>query len=136
MKIAISCDPKLLHILRGALAVRARGHGVPDQEADRLAQGIEEAAYNAICQRCAGEAEILLSVETVAYPDRLEFIVEGSRGKPDSFPSRSPGGTQPEASEKFLIQPPSDLTCCDASFCEANRLRLVKHLPEKAPDQK
>ncbi len=136
MKIAISCDPKLLPILRGALAIEARGHGIPDPEADRLARGIEEAARNAIRQPCAGEAETMLSVETVDYPDRLEFIVEGLRDKPESILSPSPGETQLEASGKFLIQPPSDLACCDASFCEANGLRLVKLLPGNSVDQK
>lgn len=136
MKIAISREPSLLHILREAIAIQARRHGIPGQEADHFAQEIEEAARNAIRQTGAGDPDIMLSVEMVAYPDRLEFILEGSRDKPESILSRLPGEIQPEASGKLLIQPPFDLSCCDVSFCEANRVRLVKRLPEKAPDQK
>lgn len=79
MKIAISSDTKLLPILGGAVRWEAREHGFSEADADSLASAVDEAAGNAIRQ--SSQPGIMLSLEMVAYPDRVELILEGSGPK-------------------------------------------------------
>jgi anti-sigma regulatory factor (Ser/Thr protein kinase) len=138
MKIAISSEPKLLHILRGVVRWQAGERGFSEADADCLALAIDEAASKVIHQTYAGHRGNTLSLEIVAYPDRMEFILEDSGPKvpEDAMRLRSADDVRRGGLGTLFIQTYMDTTCYDASYGEGNRLKLVKFLPGKGPERK
>ncbi|HUZ47814.1 MAG TPA: hypothetical protein VMW54_14345 [Terriglobia bacterium] len=136
MKIAISSELRLLPILRGAVKSQASENGFSDADSDCLALAIEEAASHVACQAYAGQPANMLSVEIVAYPDRLEFVLEGLAPKagPELAEPHSPDEIRPGGSGTRFNS--TDFSCYDACHREGNRLRLVKFLPAKNPEKK
>jgi anti-sigma regulatory factor (Ser/Thr protein kinase) len=135
MKITISSEPKLLRILRGAVRWQARENGFSETEADCLALAIDEAACNVIQHTYSNRPGMMLSLEMFNYPDRIEFILEdsGPKVKADSVRPRALDDLRPGGLGTLFIQTFVDSSCYDASYCEGNRLKLVKFLPGKAP---
>ena len=125
----------LLHILRKVVKWHAREHGFPEAEADCLALTIDEAAGNVIRHTYAGQPGKMLSVEMVAYPDRMEFILEdaGPKVKGESARSGSLDSVPAEGPGTLFIQAYIDTSSYETSYGEGNRLKLVKFLPGKAP---
>jgi anti-sigma regulatory factor (Ser/Thr protein kinase) len=138
MKIAISSEPKLLHILRGVIRWQARELGFSEADTDCLALAIDEAASNVIRHTYGGRPGIMLSLEIAVYADRLEFILEdsGPKVKAESIRPRSFDDVRPGGLGTLFIQTYTDTSCYDASYGEGNRLKLVKFLPGKAPERK
>jgi len=138
MKIAISSEPKLLHILRGVVRWQAREHGFPDADADCLALAIDEAACNVILHTYGGQPGSMLSVEIVDHADRLEFILEdaGPKVNAELIRPRALDDVRPGGLGTLFIQTYVDTSCYDTSYCEGNRLKLVKFLPGKAPERR
>lgn len=134
MRIAISSEPKLLPILRGAVRWQAREHGFSETDADGLALAIDEAAGNVIRYTYAGRPEMMLSLEIVAHPDRLEFLLEDSGSKVQAKAARfpSPEDVCPGGLGTPFIQTAIDTTCYDPGYGAGNRLKLVKFLPGQA----
>ena len=136
MKIAISSEPSLLPILRGAVRSQAWEHGFSDADSDCLALAIEEAASHVACQAYAGQPASMLSVEIVAYPDRLEFVLEGLGPKAGPELAQAPLLDETRPAGPGTRFNSTDFSCYDTCHREGNRLRLVKLLPGKSAGKK
>lgn len=133
MRIVISSEPKLLHILRGVVRYRAQEMGFPDSDAECLAMAIDEAAANVIRHAYGNRRDARLALEISTYPDRIEFVLEDSGPKvgaevlrPRPLDDVRPGGLGTLFIHRFI-----DGCSFDEDFAEGNRLRLVKYLPGK-----
>ncbi len=119
MKIVISSEARLLDILGGAARFRAREAGFSEEEATSIAQGVREAASQALghCARPGGH----LTLELLTYPDRVEFLLEDRGAKVHA------GGL-----DTSLLRRVMDAASYDAGFHDGNRLRMVKYRPGKS----
>ncbi|HVA00332.1 MAG TPA: ATP-binding protein [Terriglobia bacterium] len=132
MRIAISSEPKLLPILRGAVRWQALEHGFPEADADGLALAIDEAAGKVIACTYAGPPGMLLSLEIVAYPDRMEFLLEDLGPKVKAKAPRLPSPDDiPPGGSGTSFQTTFNAIYYDPSYGAGNRLKLVKFLPGK-----
>jgi anti-sigma regulatory factor (Ser/Thr protein kinase) len=137
MRIVISSDPRLLHVLRAVVTCRAREAGFAAPEAEGLAMAVDEAASNVIRHTYGNRHDATLALEIRTYPDRIEFDVV------DTGPPVQLGAVQPRALEElrpgglgtFFIKCFIDASSYDASFSGGNRLRLVKYLSRKAGNE-
>ncbi len=75
MRIAVSSEPRLLHILRGMVRYRAQQLGFSESEVEGLTLAIDEAAANVIRHTYKNRCDANLALEILTYPDRLEFIL-------------------------------------------------------------
>ena len=133
MKIVLSSEPKLLHILRGVVRYRSQEAGFPSSDVECLALAIDEAATNVIRHTYGNRRDARLGLEILTFPDRIEFVLE------DSGPKVAAGAIQPRALDEvrpgglgtFFIQRFMDACSYDEDFAEGNRLTMVKFLPRK-----
>lgn len=131
MRIAISSEPKLLHILRGAVRCRARESGFSPSDEDCMAMAIDEAAANVIRHTYRNRPDAKLALEIQAFPDRLEFILEdsGPRVQPETIRPRALDDVRPGGLGTYFIKCFMDKTYYDRDCRVGNRLRLIKYLP-------
>jgi sigma-B regulation protein RsbU (phosphoserine phosphatase) len=135
MRIAIGSEPRLLSILRSVVRFRAQEAGFADNQAERLAMAIDEAAANIIRHTYGGRPDDRLALEVREYRDRLEFILEDWGPKvcenlihPRSLEDLRPGGLGTLIIASFV-----DESSYDPEFKNGNRLKLVKYLSRKVP---
>lgn len=133
MRIVLSSQPRLLHILRGVVRWVAVGSGFPETEADSLAMAINEAAANVIRHTYANREDARLALEFLRFPDRLEFLLEdwGPKVRVECIRPRPLDEVRPGGLGTFLINTLMDACSFDPSFTEGNRLRMVKYFPRK-----
>jgi anti-sigma regulatory factor (Ser/Thr protein kinase) len=136
LRIVISSEPRLLHILRGVVTYRARQAGFSDPDADCLAMAISEAASNVILHTLRNRHDELLGLEVSTYPDRMEFILEdsGPKVRPETVQPRPLEELRPGGLGTYFIKCFVDASSYDESFTSGNRLKLVKYLTPKADD--
>lgn len=134
MKIAISSELTLLPILHGVVRWQARELGFSPAAADGLALAVDEAAGNVIRCTYAGQPGKMLSLEIVAHPGQLEFVLEdsGPKVKPAAVGSPAPEDVCPGCAGTPFIQTAFDRSSYDPSFAAGNRLKLLKFLPGNA----
>lgn len=137
MKIVISSDPKLLHILRGVVRFRAEEAGFGPSESEGLAMAVDEAASNVIRHTYANRRDARLALEIQVYPDRMEFALEdsGPKVRAEAVRPRALDDVRPGGLGTYFINCFMDVNAYDESFTEGNRLRLVKYLHKKATPQ-
>jgi anti-sigma regulatory factor (Ser/Thr protein kinase) len=135
MRIVVSSQPRLLHILRAVVTWRALGAGFPESGAERLAMAINEAAANVIRHTYGGRNDALLALEIHSYFDRLEFLLEdwGPKVRAEEIRPRALDEVRPGGLGTFFINSYVDSSSYDESFTEGNRLKMVKYLHRKAP---
>ena len=131
MKIAITSEPKLLPLLHAAVRWQAREHGFSEADAEGLALAIGEAAGKIIhSTHAAGLPEMMLSLEMVAHPDRLELVLEDSGPKVNATAVPAPASRGvPRGGSESPVQSGVDAGGYDSSCRAGNRLKLVKFLP-------
>jgi anti-sigma regulatory factor (Ser/Thr protein kinase) len=133
MRIAISSEARLLHILRGVARWRALAAGFSEQDADCLATTINEAAANVIRHTYGGRQDGRLALEIHRLPDRLEFVLEdwGPKVDPDQVRPDSLEDVRPGGLGTHFINSCMDSSTYDPDFAEGNRLKMVRYLPRK-----
>ncbi len=133
MKLVITTNPRLLHILRGVIRYYAQAAGFPVADADCLAMAIDEAAANVIRHAYDNRRDARLSVEVLPFPDRVEFVLEdkGRKAQPEVIRPRSLDDVRPGGLGTFFINCFMDESSYDPDFDGGNRLRMVKYLPRK-----
>ena len=89
LRIVITSEARLLHILRCAVRFCAQEAGVSASDMDCLTMAIDEAASNIIRHVYKDEPSGRLGLEIRAFPDRMEFTLE------DSCPNISPQSSPP-----------------------------------------
>lgn len=136
LRIVISSEPRLLHVLRGVVIYRAKQAGFSDSDADCLAMAISEAASNVIRHTLGNRHDDRFGLEVNTYPDRMEFILEdtGPKVQPESIQPRSLEDVRPGGLGTYFIKCFVDASFYDESFLHGNRLKLVKYLSPKASD--
>jgi anti-sigma regulatory factor (Ser/Thr protein kinase) len=134
MEITITSELKLVRVFRQAVQRRARGSGFTEEDSDRLASMIDEAACNVIRDTYQNRPGFKLTLKILSYPDRLEFILEDSGPKVSTRGGRprAPDETRPAGPSTF-IRTSMDAVSYDENPDEGNRLKLVKFLPGKEP---
>jgi anti-sigma regulatory factor (Ser/Thr protein kinase) len=137
LRVVISSEPRLLHILRGVVICRARQAGFSDSDADCLAMAISEAASNVILHTLGNRHDDRFGLEVNTYPDRMEFILEdtGPKVQPESIQPRALEEVRPGGLGTYFIKCFVDASSYDESFPHGNRLKLVKYLSPKAADR-
>lgn len=135
MRIVMNSDPRLLHILRGAVRLRVQASGLPEASVDSLALAIDEAASNVIRHGYDNRHDCQLALEIRSFPDRLEFILEDSGRKvcPEDIRPRDLNELRPGGLGTHIIRCCMDEVCYEACDPNGNRLRMVKYLARKAP---
>jgi anti-sigma regulatory factor (Ser/Thr protein kinase) len=133
MRIAISTQPKLLHILRGVVRYYAQEGGFSENEVNCLEMAVDEAAANVIRHTYHNSPTGRMALEVLDFADRLEFVIEdsGPKVRPESVQPRPLDDVRPGGLGTFFIQCFTDLACYDDEFTEGNRLRLVKFKGKK-----
>jgi serine/threonine-protein kinase RsbW len=133
MKITLSSEARLLHILRAVVTMRAGEAGFPEAEAENLALAVDEAASNVIRHTYGGRSEARLALEIRAFHDRVEFLLEDSGPKvsADLIHHRSLDEVRPGGLGTLFINSYFDSVSYDPNFTEGNRLRMLKYLPRK-----
>jgi anti-sigma regulatory factor (Ser/Thr protein kinase) len=133
MRIVISSDARLLHILRGVVRWHALAAGFSEAEADSLAMAIDEAAGNVIRYTYSGGQDGRLALEIHRLADRLEFILEdwGPKVRSDQIGPRSLEDVRPGGLGTHFVNCFMDSSRYDPDVAEGNRLKMVKYLPRK-----
>ena len=133
MRIVLSSEPRLLHILRGVVRWLAEASGFPESEAERLAMAINEAAANVIRHTYGGREDAPLALECKRFPDRLEFLLEdwGPKVRAEEIRPRPLDEVRPGGLGTFFINTFMDTCSYDPHCPKGNRLRMVKYFPGK-----
>lgn len=133
MRIVISSEPRLLHILRAVVRHRAQESGFSTEDAECLALAIDEAASNVIRHTYHNRPDAQLVLEIRVFPDRLEFILEdtGPKVQPELIRHRRLDDLRPGGLGTYFINCFIDETSYDLDFPGGNRLRMVKYLSRK-----
>ncbi len=133
MRIVISSEPKLLHVLRGVVRYRAQEAGFSQSEVESLAMAIDEAVTNVMRHTYGNRSDASLALEILAYPDRLEFILEdsGPKVRPGEVRARPLDEVRPGGLGTLFISRIMDSTGYEEDFPAGNRLRMVKFLPRR-----
>lgn len=128
MRIVISTQPKLLHVLRGVVSYYAREGGFSENEVNALAMAVDEAAANVIRHTYRNSPDGNMALEVCDFSDRIEFVLEDSGPKvhPERVRPRPLEDVRPGGLGTFFIKCFTDSSCYDEAFTEGNRLRLVK----------
>jgi anti-sigma regulatory factor (Ser/Thr protein kinase) len=136
MRIVLSSQPRLLHILRGVVRWLAVGAGFPETEAENLAMAVNEAAANVIRHTYGDRDDARLALEVKEFPDRLELLLEdwGPRVRVEEIRPRPLDELRPGGLGTFFISSFMDACSYDQGLAEGNRLRLVKYLPRKTSE--
>jgi anti-sigma regulatory factor (Ser/Thr protein kinase) len=136
LRVVISSEPRLLHILRRVVHYRAKQAGFSDADADCLAMAISEAASNVIRHTLDNRHDDRFGLEVSTYPDRIEFILEdtGPKVQPESIRPRPLEEVRPGGLGTYFIKCFVDASSYDESFANGNRLKLVKYLSPKAAE--
>lgn len=129
MRIEISSEPRLLHILRGVVRWRAKESGFSSQDAESLVMAVDEAAANVIRHTYGGRRDARLALEIRTYGDRIEFILEdwGPKVRLEQVHPRALDDVRPGGLGTFFIKSFLDATYYDDNFPEGNRLTMVKY---------
>lgn len=133
MRIVISSDPRLLHILRGVVRYRAQEVGFPASDIECLAMAVDEAATNVIRHTYADRRDASLALEILTFPDRVEFVLEdsGPKVRTEAIRPRALDDVRPGGLGTFFINCFMDESSYEEDFPKGNRLKLVKYLPRK-----
>lgn len=136
MRIVLSSQPRLLHILRYVVRWLALNWGLPESEAESLAIAINEAAANVIRHTYGDRDDAPLALELKRFPNRLEFLLEdwGPRVRSEEIRSRPLDEVRPGGLGTFFISSFVDACSYDPDFAGGNRLRMVKYLPRKTSE--
>lgn len=128
MRMEISAQPRLLHVLRGVVRYYAQKSGFSESQVDALAMAVDEAAANVIRHTYQNRPNGKMSLEVLDFADRLEFVIEdsGPKVQPECVRPRSLDEVRPGGLGTFFIKCFVDSSSYDESFTEGNRLRLVK----------
>jgi anti-sigma regulatory factor (Ser/Thr protein kinase) len=133
MRIVISSQPKLLHILRRVVKYCAEEAGFSPADVDSMTLAIDEAAANVIRHAYGNRPDAQLAVEIHTFSDRIEFVLEDSGPKvreeairPRSLDDIRPGGLGTHFINSFI-----DESSYDRNYQPGNRLKMVKFLPRK-----
>ncbi len=128
MRIVISTQPRLLHVLRGVVSYYAREGGFSENEVNALAMAVDEAAANVIRHTYRNSPDGSMALEVCDFSDRIEFVLEDSGPKvhPELVRPRPLEDVRPGGLGTFFIKCFTDSSCYDEAFTEGNRLRLVK----------
>src|SRR6516162_1326683 len=128
IRLVISAEPRLLHIMREVVSYYAREAGFPESEVYRLALAVDEAATNVIRHTYGNRPNDRLALEVRNLLDRLEFVIEdtGPKVSADVIRPRALDDVRPGGLGSFFIKSFTDSSSCDEAFTEGNRLRLVK----------
>ena len=129
LRIVITSEARLLHILRCAVRFCAQGAGVPASDMDCLTMAIDEAASNIIRHVYKNQPSGRLGLEIRAFPDRMEFTLEDSGPKvsPESWRPRTLEDVRPGGLGTYFIKCFMDEISYDEDFPKGNRLRLIKY---------
>lgn len=133
MRMVISTQPRLLHILRGVVRYYAQEGGFSENEVSALAMAVDEAAANVIRHTYHNNPAGTMVLEILDFADRLEFVIEdrGPKVQPECVRPRPLDEVRPGGLGTFFIKCFTDLTSYDEAFTEGNRLRLVKFKGKK-----
>lgn len=133
MRVVMTSEARLLHILRGVVRWRTREAGFPVSDAESLAMAIDEAAANVIRHTYGERADGRLALEIRTFPDRVEFVLEdwGPKVRAEQIRPRPLDDVRPGGLGTFFINSFMDTSSYDEDFAEGNRLKLVKYLPRK-----
>ncbi len=136
IRLVISSEPRLLHVLRGVVTFRAKQGGFSEADAECLAVAISEAASNIIRHTLDNRHDDRLVFEIETYNDRMEFILEdrGPKVRPELIRPRALEEVRPGGLGTYFIKCFVDASYYDEVFPDGNRLKLVKYLPQKAPE--
>ena len=128
MRMVISTQPRLMHILRGVVRYYAQEGGFSESEVNALAMAVDEAATNVIRHTYHGSPSSRMALEVMDYADRLEFVIEdsGPKVQPERVRHRPLNEVRPGGLGTFFIKCFTDCSSYDEAFTEGNRLRLVK----------
>ena len=134
MRMLMSSQPRLLHILRAVVKWLVVESGFPESDADCLAMAINEAVANVIRHTYGDCDEAPLALVFRKFPDRVEFLLEdwGPRVDSERIRPRPLDEVRPGGLGTFFISSYMDTCCYDKDFVEGNRLRMVKYFPRKA----
>lgn len=134
VRIVISSEPRLLHVLRGVVIYRAKQAGFSGSDADYLAMAISEAASNVIRHTLGNRHDDRFALEVNTYPDRMEFVLEdtGPKVQPEFIRPRALEDVRPGGLGTYFIKCFVDASSYDEDFPDGNRLRLVKYLSPRA----
>jgi anti-sigma regulatory factor (Ser/Thr protein kinase) len=133
IRIAVSSEPRLLHILRCVVRCLAQEAGFAAEEADCLSMAIDEAASNIIRHTYSNCHDARLALEIRTYPDRMEFMLEdsGPKVRLEDLAPRPLDEVRPGGLGTYFIKCFMDSVAFDEDFPDGNRLQLVKYLPRK-----
>jgi anti-sigma regulatory factor (Ser/Thr protein kinase) len=128
MRMVISTQPKLLHILRAVVRYYAHEGGFSESDVNALALAVDEAVTNVIRHTYHGSPRGTLALEVMDYADRLEFVIEdsGPKVQPERIRHRPLNEVRPHGLGTYFIKCLTDRCSYDELFTEGNRLRLVK----------
>jgi serine/threonine-protein kinase RsbW len=134
MRIVMSSQSRLLHVLRSVVRWLAVKSGFPEPEAESLAMAVDEAAANVIQHTYGERDDTQLALELRKFPDRLEFLLEdwGPRVRSKEIQPRRLDEIRPGGLGTFFISSFMDACSYDRDFASGNRLRMVKYFPRKA----
>ena len=128
IRLVISAEPRLLHIMREVVRYYAREAGFPESEVYRLALAVDEAVTNVIRHTYGNRPDGRLALEVHNLLDRLEFVIEdtGPKVLSDAIRPRALDEVRPGGLGSFFIKSFTDCCFYDEAYTEGNRLRLVK----------
>ncbi len=133
MRIAISSDPRLLHVLRGVVRYFAQEAGFSESDVESMTLAIDEAATNVMRHTYGNRRDARLALEILPLADCLEFLLDdsGDKVQPEILRPRPLDQVRPGGLGTLFISSIMDESSYDPDFAGGNRLRMRKYLPRK-----
>lgn len=133
LKLTINSDPRLLSVVRGAVARLASVVGFPEPDCRAITQAVDEAMCNIIRHAYGGESDHWVELSCQHRGNTLEFTLtdHGKPVDPGRVCSRSLDEVKPGGLGTHIIQSVMDQVRYE-SLPDRNELRLVKHLKKTA----
>ena len=129
IRMVISTQPRLLHIMRGVVRYYAHEGGFSESDVNTLALAVDEAVTNVIRHTYRGSPRGTLALEVMDYADRLEFVIEdnGPKVQPERVRPRPLNDIRPGGLGTYFMKCYTDCCSYDEAFTEGDRLKLVKY---------
>jgi anti-sigma regulatory factor (Ser/Thr protein kinase) len=133
MRIVLSSEPRLLHVLRAVVKFAAQEAGISQDNSGYVALAVDEAAANIIRHTYRGSEDERMALEIRRLPDRLEFLLEdwGPKVCEEKIRPRPLDELRPGGLGTFFIYAFMDECSYDPAFEQGNRLKMVKFLTGK-----
>ena len=139
VEFRFASDPKLLKIVRSAVAHLCELNGFSSQQCDQTILAVDEACSNIIKYAYEGKTDRTIIIKVRLLSNGIEIVLRdfGKKARLSNIQSRDLDDIRPGGLGVHFINSIMDVVSYDNSLKEGNRLTLAKYrVPEKLEHEK